>query len=249
MRTNHLVLSFLIVITILFLILYKIKQKSQIPNVIIQTYSDKSKIPNKVFANIKKFAPNYSHIVYDDEECYSFLLNEFGHETANVFKNLKKGPHKADLFRYCYLYRNGGIYLDVKTELIKPINSIFTSKSRNYTVLSKNKGQIYQGIIACASNNPILKELINYIINNSKEIKDYHVFTKDFFDKLQSHIYKRPTSGKNRDWYLFQEKCVTKKDHSGVSLCKDGFDRYGYCCFVYDGEQPIIKTRYSDFPW
>jgi hypothetical protein len=33
------------------------------------------------------------------------------------------------------------------------------------------------------------------------------------------------------------------------SMCYDGFDQYNLCCFVYDGDKPIIKTRRSSYPW
>ena len=40
--------------------------ESSIPKVIVSTYHDKSKIPSKVYENIKQYAPNYKHIIYND---------------------------------------------------------------------------------------------------------------------------------------------------------------------------------------
>ena len=44
--------------------------------------------------------------------------------------------------------------------------------------------------------------------------------------------------------YLFQEKCTRNAQD-----CKDGLDKYRRCCYVYDNDNKIIKTKYSDYPW
>ena len=45
---------------------------NSIPNIIWQTYYDKSIVPQKVYDNMKQFAPNYQHYVYNDNECRQF---------------------------------------------------------------------------------------------------------------------------------------------------------------------------------
>ena len=161
------------------------------------------------------------------------------------------GAHKADLFRYCYLYEFGGIYLDIKTELIKDIDTIFNKKSINlYTVICNSKECIYQGIIATVPKNPIFIDLINHILISVKTpINDYHIFTKYFYNKLKE-IYglEKLINGKmvslNLNTYLFNEECTIN-----LNDCNDGLDRYGFCCHVYDNGEQIIKIRYSDYPW
>jgi hypothetical protein len=44
--------------------------------------------------------------------------------------------------------------------------------------------------------------------------------------------------------YLFEEKCTVND-----AECSEGLDRYGLCCYIYDNNDKIIKSRYSDFPW
>ena len=227
----------------------KYKEISGIPKVIIQTYYQKNKIPNKVYENIKKFAPEYEHIIYDDPECEDFLSKNFNPIILSTFKELK-GAHKADLFRYCYLYKNGGIYLDIKTELIKPVSELFPN-NYTYTVMSIIKNSIYQGIIATPPNNPIFLKLIFFMVKivNRKKDFPYIIFTVDFFHKIYDYCGKKPQLGLNIgkngfDYYLFQEKCNKDKNN-----CSDGLDRYGLCCYICDNDKKLIKSRYADFPW
>ena len=223
-----------------------------IPKHIISTYVDKSKIPDKVYENIKTFAPNYKHIIFDDKEIISFLKTYYSDDIVKTFHKLKKGAHKADLFRYCYLYIRGGIYIDIKTELIQNINTIFNKKNVHlYTVYSDFGDiptHIYQGIIASVPKNPIFLHLIEFIVQN-KNPSTYDDFCIDFYNKLKSK-FNDVTIGYNNDninnynVYLFNEEC-----NNNDKKCPDGLDRYGLCCHITDNNTKIIKTRYSDYPW
>ena len=98
--------------------------KDSIPKNIIQTYSHKHKIPEKVFLNIAKFAPDYKHLVFDDDDCIEFLRSNYSEHYVSIFNSYPRGAHKSDFFRYSYLYLKGGFYLDIKIELIKNLNEI-----------------------------------------------------------------------------------------------------------------------------
>ena len=224
--------------------------QEKIPKVIISTYHTKSKIPDKVFSNIQRYAYNYKFKIFDDSEIIIFLKRYYSPAVLETFKKLK-GAHKADLFRYCYLYKFGGIYLDIKTELIKNIDDVFNIENVDlYTVLSMHKGTVYQGIIASKPNNHLFKELIDYMVSIDKPVKRYFAFTADFYRRLQKYCNKKViTPGYNKtihgkNFYLFQEKCTRRKCD-----CKDGLDRYKRCCHVYNGFRKVIKTRYADYPW
>jgi hypothetical protein len=228
-----------------------IKSKNNIPKVIIQTYHDKSKIPNKVYENIKKYAPDYEHIIFDDQECITFFEKYYNKKIINIFNKLK-GAHKADLFRYCYLYKFGGIYLDIKTELVIPLNKIFIN-NYTYSVLSINRNSIYQGIIATLPHNNIFLKLIDFIVNTVEKNKKYKyiIFTIDFFKKIEEDCLKKPKNGLNINlkngefnYYLFKEFC-----NRNENSCYDGLDKHNLCCYVYNKNKKIFKTRYSDFPW
>ena len=249
----------LLCIIILCCIIYNLtdnqyKENFETPKILIQTIRDKSVIPDKVYKNIKKFAPEYKHIIYDDSECIQFLkkYNHILHKKANlvdVFRKIPSGAHKADLFRYCYLYINGGVYLDIKIELIKPLREIFKNPNVLYTNIAANNTSIFQAIIHSPKNNPIFLDLIDYIANNynnSTKINDF--CTKDFYNKVCKYTNKKKLKEgyhknikKGPNIYLFREIGFDNSD------CYDGYDRYGGCYFIVSKGKKIIKCRYSDY--
>lgn len=227
-----------------------------------QTYFDKSLIPQKVFINNNKYAPNYDIIIYDDKECLHFINKFYGSEVLDAYKQLKIPAHRADLWRYCILYQYGGLYMDIKTKLIKNVDGIFTNKNILYTVIScvksdkPDKQSIFNGIIYSPPKNPIFLELINYCVKNKNVEGNYLIFTKHFARVIKKHsLYNTRNLTNNLikmknmpDIYLFKEKCI-KRNPLHEYKNKNLFDRYGILSYIYDKGEKVIKTRYSDYPW
>ena len=224
-----------------------------IPKKIMQTYFDISKIPKKVYNNINVYANGFEHIIYDDNSALSFLDEFYSKDVVNAFNKLQNGAHKADLLRYCLLYIYGGIYLDIKTELITPLTDLFYSNSNIdiYVVLMHAKNGIYNGVIAAKPQNKIFLQLIDHIlhITSTESYIPYGIFVEYFLTVLSSNIKTPITLSKtlNSEFgrvYFFNENCTGNE-----SDCSDGLDRYSLCCYIYDNDKKIIKVRYSDYPW
>lgn len=222
-------------------------KSTKIPLIIFQTYYDKNKIPDIVYSNIKKYAPEYKHYIFNDDEAKKFLSSYFKPLVLDTFNKLILGAHKADLLRYCLIYIYGGVYLDIKIELIKPLSEIITNNNYIYSVLSNAKDHVFQAVIASKPRNIFFLKLINYIIEN-KNPKDYLDYCKDFYNNIFKDTKKPIKLGVNQSnnqlYYLFEEKCTPDP-----LKCYDGLDRYGVCCFIYKNNKPIIKCRYASYPW
>lgn len=221
------------------------------PKQIHMTYPNKAKIPDYVYQNLDRYARGYSYKIYDDTDCLEFLGKYFEPIVTETYHNLA-GAHRADLFRYCVLYVQGGVYLDIKTELIRPLDEVFTDPTVDiYTSLSIKPHSIYQGVIyAPHAANPIFLDLIKYMTARPWWISkiDYHVYTKDFYKLIHEDIGRKPVRpgklvGENATFYLFQEKEVARSE------CPGGVDRYGLCVYIFDGEEKMIKTRFAQYPW
>ena len=209
------------------------------PKKIIQTYHAIDKIPKVVHTNLEKYASDYEHIIFSDEMCINFLREHYGNIFVDKFNYFEQGAFKADLFRYCYLYKHGGLYLDIKTILIKSLDEVFTDRTKCYSVKSSVPQTIYQGVIASPPHNVIFSEVIDYVmkvLTNEVISNNYEANTRRFWNAINPH---------QKDWVLFQEVC-------GEDLCEKtgGKDQYGACCVVQDdGGNDVFYTRFRDYPW
>ena len=275
MNCNYLILFIVFIIILFILIYYNKKSKfslltkegntyinshlnhlDSIPMIIYQTEKNKNIIPDKVYKNIKTYASNYKHFIYDDTECKAFLKKYYKPIVLDKFNSIQSGAHKADLWRYCILFLYGGIYLDIKTVLIKPIKYIFNKKYTFYSIKSMHNNAIYQGIIATPPYNMLFIELINEILHTpTNTLKhNYLLYTKQMYSILSKNKnikhglninISKTIKGNDLDFIMFNEKCGHGKEE-----CKDeGTDRYGHCCNIFDKDIKQFKTRYKDYPW
>jgi len=233
--------------------------RAHIPYLLHMTYKDLKKIPPKVYANLQQYAPEYEVRLYDDQSGLKFLDTYFHPIVRQAFLRVRKGAHKADLLRYCILYIFGGVYLDVKTVLVRPLRELFHHPAhRDITLYLVSDycdeyalmclPRIYNGIMATIPRNPFFLQLIHNFVQ-TRIVMYYHQFIRQCFLLLEEEVTEpveigKPLQGKTNQVYLFKQQCTRQaKD------CPDGLDRYGYCCYIYDRDQVAFKVRYSDFPW
>lgn len=142
---------------------------SVIPLNIFQTWHTKNLPPQmqETVNYIKENNPSFKHYLYDDNDCYDFIKYNFSPIVLNTFNSLVPGAYKADLWRYCILYKFGGIYLDIKYSPVQNFNFLNLTE-KEYWVLDANGKDIYNALIVCKPSNPILLKLINQIVINVK---------------------------------------------------------------------------------
>ena len=116
--------------------------------------------------------PEFSFHIYDDIQCREYIQNNFEKEVVYAFDKLIPGAYKADLWRLCVLFIEGGIYLDIKFKCINGFTfkevidkEYFTLDIPSLSWTNKMHG-IYNGFMVCKSKNPFLWKCICKIVDN-----------------------------------------------------------------------------------
>jgi len=145
-----------------------------IPLNIFQTWHTKHLPPfmAQCVASLKRDNPEFTHYLFDDKDCRKYIYNNFNENVLNAFDSLIPGAYKADLWRYCVLYKEGGIYLDIKYKCVDGFKLIELTDDEYFVkdrprYINGRKG-IYNGILACKAGNQILKKSIDVIVENVK---------------------------------------------------------------------------------
>ena len=145
-----------------------------IPKIIYQTWKTKS-LDNKlesVRKKIQNLNPEYEMKLFDDNDIETWIKNEFTDPIIyNTYKKLKIGAGRADFWRYLILYKNGGIYLDIDSNINKPLNLLINKNDKAIISREKNNGttDFVQWCLMFSPKHPILLRTINcciYNINN-----------------------------------------------------------------------------------
>ena len=140
---------------------------SVIPLNIFQTWQTKN-LPehmNRRVELLKKQHPRFNHYLFDDNDCREFIKNNFDSSVLNAYDTLIPGAYKADLWRYCVLYKMGGIYLDIKLSCINGFHLIELTESEHF-VKDRPLNSIFNSLMVCQKGNPFLMIAINNIVEN-----------------------------------------------------------------------------------
>ena len=133
-----------ILILIIYFILFKIDQNNFkfiipkfkrssncIPKIIYKTGPIKSnELPKdllKIFNDTIELNPDYKIQYFDDAMSRNFIKDNFSKHILDAYDNLIPGAYKADLFRYCILYKNGGVYSDLTQQFYMPFSRIINN--------------------------------------------------------------------------------------------------------------------------
>lgn len=151
------------------------KQKNKkpvIPLNIYQVWHSKTELPKSVKESIeilKKQNPEFTHHLFDEKECRDYLKNNFPKEILNTYDTIIPHALKADLWRYCFLYKNGGIYLDSKYYGMSGFKFILLIDKEYFCKdIDHSLGGIYNAILICKPKNKILLKAIKEVVKNVK---------------------------------------------------------------------------------
>ena len=178
----------------IFLNSLKKKHYFKIPKVLFQTNKKKNKDYVLDLIN-SMLSPDWKYEFYDDDAVIQFFIDNPIDDLPDIidkFNSFKKGAHRADLFRYYYLYVNGGFFMDSDAMMYVNMDTII----KNYDFVSVNssfaKGTIFQGILGASPNNKIIKLALYHAYNTDQKSlkKDYLYFCRYLYDVIFNNHFE-----------------------------------------------------------
>jgi mannosyltransferase OCH1-like enzyme len=157
-------------------------KKTIIPKKLFQTWHSKD-LPTKMqetVETLKKQNPELEYFLFDDNDCIDYIQEHFETNVVDAYNKLIPGAYKADLWRYCVMYIEGGVYLDIKYQCVDGFKFI-DIMDREHFVLDtpyywKPEIQgIYNAFIIAKPGNPLLLSAIKRIVHNTQT--DYYGFS------------------------------------------------------------------------
>jgi len=167
-----------IVILLLYYLYTKFKKNiesftinEQVPKNIFQIWHSYTlpEYMEKASQNVKENNPDFNYYLFNKNDCYEFIKNNFDNEVSYTYQNLIPYAYKADLWRYCVLYKYGGIYLDMKFTCINNFNFNKLLDNNYYCKdFDFSGGGVFNGIMISKPGNKILERAIYQIVDNYK---------------------------------------------------------------------------------
>ncbi|KAH3884208.1 uncharacterized protein LOC127836551 [Dreissena polymorpha] len=191
----------------------------------------------KYMETFPKFNPDWTYYFWTYNTSRK-LLQDRHPELLHFFDNTTELVVRADLMRYVVLYEFGGLYADLDTTCLRPLD-IVTKKYtcilvlapfENAAMMLNGPYQICNGEIFCRARHPFLRYVLNTIANKADAGKGAFVIGPSFFTG-QYRLYNN----------------ISKEDAYRIDIFADTGTPY-----FYKGERPvtdddgiyIANTRY-----
>ena len=99
--------------------------------------------------------------LYNEFDCREFIKNNFDNDVLEAYDSLIPCSYKSDLWRYCVLYINGGIYMDIKYRCKNNFKFISLTEKEHF-VRDKNPIDTYTALIVTLPKNNIMYNIKYY---------------------------------------------------------------------------------------
>ena len=230
------------------------KTPGGIPKLIIKTSWQKlNNLPSEVedVLNITiRLNPDYRVYYFDDDDVINFMKS-YGSKEYSAYNKLVPGAYKADLFRYCILYKYGGCYSDIGHVMLKSFDTII---GNNKLVIVKDKPYlnytgIHNALICVTPSNGFIKQLIDVSIENIKN---------KYYGENPLSITGPVMMGKVFQCYYFNycdqelnEKYLMKKE--GIKILEivlrtdNESKERNTIAYIADNGIPILKTKFNNY--
>ena len=141
-----------------------------IPRRIVQSWVNRAITPEigKLCASHRRCNPGYGYVFYDDKGCRDFIKEHFRENVLLAYDALIPGAFKADLFRYCELYINGGWWFDID---MLSVGSIDAFVGAEVAFACPRDGGIpdspalYQALLGSSKGNSVLEKAIREVVD------------------------------------------------------------------------------------
>lgn len=236
-----------------------------IPKIIHQTYRTE-KLPSEIaeiVGQLKTRNTDWEYRFYTDDDIYKYIQSNFDERTLQAYLKINPvyGAAKADLFRYLVLYKEGGVYLDIKSTCVYPLNEVIKPNEHFIITQWQNEegevnegaglfeelthklgiknGEYQQWFIISEANSPFLKEVVNTVVNNILSYRPWH--------------YKLHSYGKRGVLFVTGPVAYTKAIHSVMDKYPHRFERYDrdlgfvYNALVDQSHTKVLSNHYASY--
>jgi mannosyltransferase OCH1-like enzyme len=189
---------------------------SNIPKNIFQTHKSFSyvKTKPKLYKALKtwvKYSNEFNYYFYNNTMCNTFMKENMEDQIYKAYSMLPMGVMKADLWRYCVIYKYGGIYSDMDT--ICGVNpNIFINDAQLIVVPEIGTNYFCQWTFAAPPGSPFLKSIIDLCVERilTTPIKGEHIIhyltgPALFSDGIEKYLKENqyPTFEQKRDYFQY----------------------------------------------
>jgi hypothetical protein len=106
--------------------------------------------------------PGFRQHVFDAETATDWIYQNFGPDMTKRFQSLEQAALRADLFRLCWILRQGGVFTDLDEYPRIPVTP-WLDGARAVLVVERGFGTIANNFLAAEPNHPVCAKALDFV--------------------------------------------------------------------------------------
>jgi mannosyltransferase OCH1-like enzyme len=233
-----------------------IEQNTKIPKKIIQTWETSELSIGMYYSQIvmKKINPDYEYIFHDANDREQFIKDNYDKEVLDAYNKVIPKSYKADLWKYCCLYKYGGLHFDLKSICKIPFSTFITNETELLLASDIPENCICAGFFGCMPGDSFIKKTIDEVVKrihnnyygvNSLDVTSTSVFGSVYLSIRNSNnlvdLIKKEVNNNKIIWWNFINENGTDKI---IDALTGKFIFYRYYSTYYKVDNKIDSNHY-----
>ena len=175
-----------------------------IPKTIWQTnYTNKVSLPIKAaWCWNRLLSRSYQYCFHSTEDRLAFVEQNFPGKPTELYNRLTIGAAQADVWRLMVLYKHGGVYMDIDSHFVWPLNRFIEAWTSEIFLRYKSKDATNY-FIASAPANPNIKALLDEVLYRIETSQSNNVY-----DITGPSVFQDVLAQRSHTWRLAQHTCL-----------------------------------------
>jgi mannosyltransferase OCH1-like enzyme len=203
----------------------------------------------KIINKTKSLNPDYKYTLVTEESYIDKFVNDnFPGEIANSYNKLNILVAKIDFWRYLTLYKYGGVYLDMDSEINYPLKDLIKENDDAIITAEGNPNLYVQWALIFSKNHYILKKTIELIVENiqyNKYPNNIHKMTGPSVFSDAINICHKELFNNNIVHILINKKTDITFKKDNISYRLYSIDYNNYFSFKHNAADILYKNPKS----
>lgn len=198
---------------------------SNIPRVIYQSWytTDLHPFVQLQIDRMMTKNPSYTHVLFTDHDMERFINENFNIQIVECYHRLNIMVAKVDFWRYLILYHSGGIYIDMDSTITGSLDELIHNDDHEVVSAESNDLFFVQWGLVFQKHHPILKRVIELIVDNIT------------FNKYPNDIHKMT----GPSIYTEAVNFIREKQHVNMY----GIDYEHYFQFAFENNEVLFQNK------
>ena len=220
-----------------------------IPKNIIQSFSSRyvTKEMKKNIDNWINLNEEYSYTYFDEYEIVEFIKKYYSDEHLLTFYRINAGAGRADFFRYLYLYKFGGFWIDITLKCFVPLRNYIKNTTELAVVYDVDPDNIYNAFMGFPKNHQILKNCIEKCIKhvkgetfkNKKNYCIYHTTGPELLKIEYDNYFKNK---EKKEIVVLTKELILKNNITQIIRELDTYN----CFYILLNGKKVMKTKFKN---